>query len=133
MPRGAQDLDSNVRAMYDYARKLAANKTSAEEARVGFRSDVAYLMTRDRSDVCVAYLMRSDRSDVCVAYLQCHSSLVRNNECSARICSTRFIGAIGARCIGTIGMVYPATLLLFIGDNGVFLCIPMKLGVKFEH
>jgi hypothetical protein len=29
---------------------------------------------------------------------------------SARICSTRFIGAIGGRCIGTIGMVYPGTL-----------------------
>jgi hypothetical protein len=28
----------------------------------------------------------------------------------ARICSTRFIGAIGGRCIGTIGMVYPGTL-----------------------
>jgi hypothetical protein len=32
------------------------------------------------------------------------------------------------RCIG---MVYPVTL--FIGDNGAFLCIPMKIGVKFEH
>jgi hypothetical protein len=29
---------------------------------------------------------------------------------SARICSTRFIGAIGGRCIGTIEMVYPGTL-----------------------
>jgi hypothetical protein len=29
---------------------------------------------------------------------------------SARICSTRCIGAIAARCIGTIGMVYPGTL-----------------------
>jgi hypothetical protein len=30
---------------------------------------------------------------------------------SARICSTRFLlGAIGGRCIGTIGMVYPGTL-----------------------
>jgi hypothetical protein len=28
-------------------------------------------------------------------------------------------------------MVYPGTL--FIGDNGAFLCIPMKLGFKFEH
>jgi hypothetical protein len=28
-------------------------------------------------------------------------------------------------------MVYPGTL--FIGDNGAFLCIPMKIGVKFEH
>jgi hypothetical protein len=33
--------------------------------------------------------------------------------------------------IGTIGMVYPGNL--FIGDNGAFLCIPMKIGVKFEH
>jgi hypothetical protein len=41
------------------------------------------------------------------------------------------MGAIGARCIGTIGMVYPGTL--FIGDNGAFLCIPMKIGVRFEH
>jgi hypothetical protein len=32
------------------------------------------------------------------------------------------------RCIG---MVYPGTL--FIGDNGAFLCIPMKIGVTFEH
>jgi hypothetical protein len=32
------------------------------------------------------------------------------STCSARIYSTRFIGAIGARCIGTIGMVYPGTL-----------------------
>jgi hypothetical protein len=32
------------------------------------------------------------------------------------------------RCIG---MVYPGTS--FIGDNGAFLCIPMKIGVKFEH
>jgi hypothetical protein len=32
------------------------------------------------------------------------------------------------RCIG---MVYPDTL--FIGDNGAFLCIPIKIGVKFEH
>jgi hypothetical protein len=29
---------------------------------------------------------------------------------SARICSTRFIGAIGGRCIGSIGMVHPGTL-----------------------
>jgi hypothetical protein len=29
---------------------------------------------------------------------------------SARICSTRFIGAIGGRCIGAIGMGYPGTL-----------------------
>jgi hypothetical protein len=29
---------------------------------------------------------------------------------SARICSTRFIGATGARCIGTIGVAYPGTL-----------------------
>jgi hypothetical protein len=50
---------------------------------------------------------------------------------STRICSTRCIGARGARCIGTIGTVYPGTL--FIGGNGVFLCIPMKIGVKFEH
>jgi hypothetical protein len=28
-------------------------------------------------------------------------------------------------------MVYPGTL--FIGDNGAFLFIPMKIGVKFEH
>jgi hypothetical protein len=28
-------------------------------------------------------------------------------------------------------MVYPGTL--FIGDSGVFLCIPMKIGVKSEH
>jgi hypothetical protein len=28
-------------------------------------------------------------------------------------------------------MVYPGTL--FIGDNGAFLCIPMQIGVKFEH
>jgi hypothetical protein len=28
----------------------------------------------------------------------------------ARICFTRFIGAIGGRCIGAIGMVYPGTL-----------------------
>jgi hypothetical protein len=28
-------------------------------------------------------------------------------------------------------MVCPGTL--FIGDNGAFLCIPMKIGVKFEH
>jgi hypothetical protein len=28
-------------------------------------------------------------------------------------------------------MVYPGTL--FIGDNRAFLCIPMKIGVKFEH
>jgi hypothetical protein len=32
------------------------------------------------------------------------------------------------RCIE---MVYPGTL--FVGDNGAFLCIPMKIGVKFEH
>ena len=30
-----------------------------------------------------------------------------------------------------LGMVCPGTL--FIGDNGAFLCIPMKIGVKFEH
>jgi hypothetical protein len=42
-----------------------------------------------------------------------------------------FIGAIGVRCIGAIGMVYPGTL--FIGDNGPFLCIPMKIAVKCEH
>jgi hypothetical protein len=30
---------------------------------------------------------------------------------SARICSTRFTRAIGGRCIGTIGMVYPGTLV----------------------
>jgi hypothetical protein len=29
---------------------------------------------------------------------------------SARICSTGLIGAIGGRCIGTIGVVYPGTL-----------------------
>jgi hypothetical protein len=29
---------------------------------------------------------------------------------SARICSTRFLGAIGGRCIGTTGIVYPGTL-----------------------
>jgi hypothetical protein len=29
---------------------------------------------------------------------------------SARICSTRFLGAKGGRCIGIIGMVYPGTL-----------------------
>jgi hypothetical protein len=51
--------------------------------------------------------------------------------CSARICSTRFIGAIGARCIRTIETVHPGDLS--IGDNGAFLCIPMKIGVKFEH
>ena len=28
-------------------------------------------------------------------------------------------------------MVYPSTLL--IGDNGAFLCIPMKIEVNFEH
>jgi hypothetical protein len=28
-------------------------------------------------------------------------------------------------------MVCPGTL--FIGDNGIFLCIPMKIGFKFEH
>jgi hypothetical protein len=28
-------------------------------------------------------------------------------------------------------MVYPGTL--FIGDNGAFLYIPMKMGAKFEH
>jgi hypothetical protein len=28
-------------------------------------------------------------------------------------------------------MVYPGTL--FIGDNGAFLCIPMKIGVRFEQ
>jgi hypothetical protein len=38
---------------------------------------------------------------------------------SARIFSTRFIGAIGGRCIGTIGMVHPDTL--FIVDSGAFL------------
>jgi hypothetical protein len=27
--------------------------------------------------------------------------------------------------------VYPGTL--FIGDSGAFLCIPMQIGVKFEH
>jgi hypothetical protein len=32
------------------------------------------------------------------------------------------------RCIG---MVCPGTL--FIGDNGAFLCAPVKVGVKFEH
>jgi hypothetical protein len=42
-----------------------------------------------------------------------------DNRRRARICSTRFIGAIGARCIRTIGMVYPGTL--FIGDNEAFL------------
>jgi hypothetical protein len=46
-------------------------------------------------------------------------------------CSTRFIGTIGGRCIGTIGMVHPGTL--FIGDSGAFLCIPMKIGAKSEH
>ena len=30
----------------------------------------------------------------------------RRRRGSARICSKRYIGAIGARCIGTIGMVY---------------------------
>ena len=29
---------------------------------------------------------------------------------SARICFTRSIGAIGGRCIGTVGLVYPGTL-----------------------
>jgi hypothetical protein len=29
-------------------------------------------------------------------------------------------------------MVYPGTLFIQ-GDNGAFLCIPMKIGVKFEH
>jgi hypothetical protein len=43
---------------------------------------------------------------------------------------TRFIGAIGGSCVGTIGMVYPGTL--FIGDNGAFLCIPMNIGIKFR-
>jgi hypothetical protein len=38
-----------------------------------------------------------------------------NRQCgrtlgSAWICFTRFIGAIGGRCIGTIGMVHPGTL-----------------------
>jgi hypothetical protein len=28
-------------------------------------------------------------------------------------------------------MVCPGTL--FIGDNGAFLCIPMNIGVNFEH
>jgi hypothetical protein len=28
-------------------------------------------------------------------------------------------------------MVHPGTL--FIGHNGAFLCIPMKIGVKSEH
>jgi hypothetical protein len=42
-----------------------------------------------------------------------------------------YIGAIGARCIGTIGVVCPGTL--FIGDNGAFLCTPMKIGVQVEH
>ena len=32
------------------------------------------------------------------------------------------------RCIG---MVHPDSLS--IGDNGAFPCIPMKIGVKFEH
>jgi hypothetical protein len=32
------------------------------------------------------------------------------SEASARICSTRFLGAIGGRCMGTIGMVCPGTL-----------------------
>jgi hypothetical protein len=34
------------------------------------------------------------------------------------------------RCIG---LVYPGTLFIVLGDNGAFLCIPMKTGVKFEH
>ena len=50
---------------------------------------------------------------------------------SARIGSTRCIGAIGAIAIFFIGVVYPGTL--FTGDNGAFLCIPMKIGVEFEH
>jgi hypothetical protein len=41
------------------------------------------------------------------------------------------IGAIGAIAILFIGVVHPGTL--FIGDSGAFLCIPMKIGVKFEH
>jgi hypothetical protein len=28
-------------------------------------------------------------------------------------------------------MAYPGTL--FTGDSGAFLCIPMRIGVKFEH
>jgi hypothetical protein len=46
---------------------------------------------------------------------------------SARICSTRFIGAIGGRCLWCT--LAPS----FIGDSGAFLCIPMKIGVKSEH
>jgi hypothetical protein len=41
------------------------------------------------------------------------------------------MGAIGAIAIFFIGVVYPGTL--FIGDNGAFLCIPMKMGLKFDH
>jgi hypothetical protein len=50
---------------------------------------------------------------------------------SARICSTRCIGAIGAIAIFFIEVVYPRTL--FIADNGAFLCIPMKIGARCEH
>jgi hypothetical protein len=46
---------------------------------------------------------------------------------SARICSTRCIGAIEAIAILFIGVRYPGTL--FIGDNGAFLCIPVKIEV----
>jgi hypothetical protein len=50
---------------------------------------------------------------------------------SARICSTRFIGAIGGRCIGTIGVVHPGAL--FIGGQRALLCAPMNIGGKSEH
>ena len=34
------------------------------------------------------------------------------------------------RCIG---VVYGRTLAPSTGDSGALLCIPMKIGVKFEH
>ena len=50
---------------------------------------------------------------------------------SARICSMRFIGAIGGWCIGTIGVVCPGAL--FIGGQRALLCAPMNIGGKSEH
>jgi hypothetical protein len=50
---------------------------------------------------------------------------------SARICSMRFIGAIGGRCIGTIGMVCPGAL--FHKRQRALLCAPMNIGGKSEH
>ena len=38
------------------------------------------------------------------------TAIAKRRAPSARICCTRCIGAIGGRCIGTIGMVYPGTL-----------------------